>query len=362
MASDHVASQLEKGLKVSPSTTDSTLVEKSAGTFGVYFYACVTRLFAALHLPKLKSAHRHGRMAPTRVRKLEDFPRGFPKLACFLDSDDAFMVYRRFGSVFSRLLLNKQDEIRTLEAELEAMDKTDRVSGNGNYLMSRTLDIDREHLPDAFNGRSRPKLMEELEKKAMEYAGLLLSARELNALSQPSARDYRSVLHFMENDGGQLFEEESEFIYEKEDLVTIRPGREHAWLDGGIEKLLQMCRCRLLRFFFVSKQIKEKTGDQDIHYYDRGRISTCVTMIITVIILVLLMVPIWLLYKLSVEGTIATSPKTIGVILVPTLMFSAVLSAFTKAKRHELLAASAGYCAVLVVFLGNINNNVGQLP
>lgn len=51
----------------------------------------------------------------------------------------------------------------------------------------------------------------------------------------------------MENDGGQLFEEESEFIYEKEDLVTIRPGREHAWLDGGIEKLLQMCRCRLLR-------------------------------------------------------------------------------------------------------------------
>ena len=65
-------------------------------------------------------------------------------------------------------------------------------------------------------------------------------------------------------------------------------------------------------------------------------------MIITVIILVLLMVPIWLLYKLSVEGTIATSPKTIGVILVPTLIFSAVLSAFTKAKRHELLAASAG--------------------
>ena len=100
---------------------------------------------------------------------MEDFPRGFPKLACFLDSDDAFMVYRRFGSVFSRLLLNKQDEIRTLEAELEAMDKTDRVSGNGNYLMSRTLDVDREHLPDAFNGRSRPQLIEELEKKAMEY-------------------------------------------------------------------------------------------------------------------------------------------------------------------------------------------------
>lgn len=49
----------------------------------------------------------------------------------------------------------------------------------------------------------------------------------------------------MENDGGQLFEEESGFIYEKEDLITLRPGREHAWLDGLIERILQVFRCRL---------------------------------------------------------------------------------------------------------------------
>ena len=49
----------------------------------------------------------------------------------------------------------------------------------------------------------------------------------------------------MENDGGQLFEEESGFIYEKEDLITLRPGREHAWLDGLIERILRVFRCRL---------------------------------------------------------------------------------------------------------------------
>ena len=49
----------------------------------------------------------------------------------------------------------------------------------------------------------------------------------------------------MENDGGQLFEEESGFIYEKEDLITLRPGREYAWLDGMIEHILQIFRCRL---------------------------------------------------------------------------------------------------------------------
>lgn len=90
------------------------------------------------------------------------------------------------------------------------------------------------------------------------------------------------------------------------------------------------------------KESQGKTEDPTIHYYDRGRIRFCVTMIITFMILALLIVPIWLLYKLSVQGTIATDPKTIGVILVPTLLFSLMLSVFTKAKRHELLAASAG--------------------
>ena len=65
-------------------------------------------------------------------------------------------------------------------------------------------------------------------------------------------------------------------------------------------------------------------------------------MIITALILVLPMVPIWPLYQLAVEGTIAQSPHAIGIILVPTLLFSAVLSAFTKAKRHEILAVSTG--------------------
>ena len=45
----------------------------------------------------------------------------------------------------------------------------------------------------------------------------------------------------MEKDGGQLFEEEMSWIYETEDLVTLRPpAREnYAWLE---ESLLKLCR------------------------------------------------------------------------------------------------------------------------
>jgi len=72
-------------------------------------------------------------------------------------------------------------------------------------------------------------------------------------------------------------------------------------------------------------------------------------------ILLLLIVPIYLLYHLvTTVRSSRADPDCMGVLLVATLAFSAVLSIFTRAKRHEILASAAAYCAVLVVFLGNV--------
>ncbi|MCJ1396465.1 hypothetical protein MMC18_009355 [Xylographa bjoerkii] len=380
MAFYKTAAELEKGLELSENAPDFVLAERptdSTGTNGTLIESPPTqenrrpRFASWLCIPKIltrlwtsKSASRlqtHGRMAPTKVRRLQDFPRGFPKLACFLDSDDSFMVYRRFGTVYSRLLLHEQDEMRRVEATLNSMDKTDEYHGNAQYLMSPELDAKRQSFPDEWPRQSRPQLMEQLKRKALDYAEFVLKAQQLKALGQPSTRDYRSVLHFMENDGGQTYDEEMSFIYEKEDLISLRPGREYARLDSIVERMLRLLRCRFTIFLFLSKETKDKTDDLSIYYYDRSRISTFVTFLITLAILVLLIIPIWLLYKCSITDTVATSPDTIGIITVSTLIFSAMLLAFTKAKRHEVLAVSAGYCAVLVVFLGNvISYGMGQ--
>lgn len=59
-------------------------------------------------------------------------------------------------------------------------------------------------------------------------------------------------------------------------------------------------------------------------------------------ILVLLILPVYALYKASSGVNDDSSNATcIGILLVATLVFSAVLSLFTKAKRHEILGASA---------------------
>lgn len=105
---------------------------------------------------------------------VEEFPKGFPQLACFLDSDEAFMIYCRFGTVFARLLLSKQDEISQLEAKLHAMDKTDEKNGDSQYLMSRTLDDRRSKVdvPPTWQNETRRDVLAKLEKLTLDY-GLL---------------------------------------------------------------------------------------------------------------------------------------------------------------------------------------------
>jgi hypothetical protein len=54
---------------------------------------------------------------------VNDHARGYPNLGAFLDSDDGFAVYRRFGYLQSRILLRKQEELRVLEEKLETTEK-----------------------------------------------------------------------------------------------------------------------------------------------------------------------------------------------------------------------------------------------
>lgn len=68
-------------------------------------------------------------------------PNGYPKLARFLDSDDNFMVYRRFGFLQTRLLLETQDRLRVLEERLDKLDESETVGDdNKDNLCSRDGD------------------------------------------------------------------------------------------------------------------------------------------------------------------------------------------------------------------------------
>ena len=62
-------------------------------------------------------------------------------------------------------------------------------------------------------------------------------------------------------------------------------------------------------------------------------------------IVLMLILPVYLLYHLVEKNNGMMTGKAnaiyMGILLVFTLVFAAIMSAFTKARRHEILGAAA---------------------
>jgi hypothetical protein len=91
-------------------------------------------------------------------------------LATFLDSDEQFMMFRRFGFVQARLLLEKQEEIRKLEIKLDALDKA-MEEDDPTTLMS----LDMDEMDDLVI--KRDELMPRIAKAFNEYGEQLYLVR-----------------------------------------------------------------------------------------------------------------------------------------------------------------------------------------
>lgn len=169
-------------------------------------------------------------------------------------------MYRRFGFLQSRLLLDKQDELRQLE---KALDKLDKREAKKDVKRPMTRDLLDEDL------KPRQHLLNVIEQKFCSYGGfslvlvyrfpadlmianLLDAAQKMVALNRPSKSDYTSVRNFMHN-RKPLMDPEASWVDHEEDMATLRVGREHAWLDIGIEKILKWFHCSLLERIFGDK-------------------------------------------------------------------------------------------------------------
>jgi len=74
---------------------------------------------------------------------------------------------------------------------------------------------------------------------------MLSAARDIASFNRPPTRDYKSVKSYFDEED-PLCNVES-YIYRKEDIISLKPGRENAWLDAFVEKTLQKLSCRAIR-------------------------------------------------------------------------------------------------------------------
>lgn len=71
------------------------------------------------------------------------------------------MVYRHFGYLQSRLLVEKQNDLQLLEDELDELDCKDEAEDSRRLRTRR--DYDAEHMQE------RVRLLERIERKWLEY-------------------------------------------------------------------------------------------------------------------------------------------------------------------------------------------------
>ncbi|KAK6430721.1 hypothetical protein LTR95_013118 [Oleoguttula sp. CCFEE 5521] len=244
------------------------------------------------------------------------------------------MQYRGFSYLHARLLLRLQYNLVELERELDTFDDFDdtAVDGSKRKLYCVSGD-DMEQCSDSIANfpflRTRPQLFEALKIQLMEYD----RTTKIAPANKPSDHDWESVRDWI-MDNKPLVNREQDFILCEEDIVTLRSGREGARI-------------------FITPELKVKTANKLDFYYALSRVSKLVNGIVVVTIFTLLVMPVVVLYRLSGMATKAAPFEAIGLLIVFTMLFGMAMSGMTKATRHELFAASAAYCAVLVVFISN---------
>lgn len=76
-------------------------------------------------------------------------------------------------------------------------------------------------------------------------ARILVAARDLSMFNKPPNRDYLSVKRYFEQ-APPICNVES-YIFCKEDIITLKPGRESTSLDHFVEKMVQKLPRKIIR-------------------------------------------------------------------------------------------------------------------
>ncbi|KAK0509130.1 hypothetical protein JMJ35_008501 [Cladonia borealis] len=311
---------------------------------------CVNRLKAILGLSDHKSSSTSFTLqyqVPEIIKSVDDYPEGYGKLAAFIDCDPNFRIYRKFGWLHNRVLLHIQDELQELEEELEMIDAWEAKSGDNVKLASRREDTTTERL----------ELIATIKQKLDEYDKYFLRLHQMQAVRTPTKRNQNSLYNMIEDTQSQVTSE-SEWIRQRADLAAVGHGAEHGWFNGVVEDILNKLSPRLSLIFRTRVQ-REQSGQDPMRLMSPHRLAIFQRTLITISAAVLMLAPVIILVQLQTKDPSQVTRRNwlqILTIFVFTLAFSAASSIFTPAGRQDVLTATACYCAVLVVFMGNTSN------
>ncbi|RFU33345.1 hypothetical protein B7463_g3035, partial [Scytalidium lignicola] len=221
-----------------------------------------------------------------RHEKIEDSPKGLPRLAAYLNNDQHLALYRRFGKLFARNLLHLQIELHEIEQEIDTLDKKDAKDPTHAQLM---------------------------------------------AFDEPRMEHYKSIIHFV-NEQRPLAVEQENFIFDCEDYIAVKN-----YLDKPniVTKALEFASLRWPDLF--SKIfLKDTPGHCKIANYASKRIQSIANVIYICLAITVILTPVFILVLVPM-----TRAMMVCTITFSTLIFCITVLALTKAKVQEIFLGAA---------------------
>ncbi|KAI1389901.1 uncharacterized protein F4822DRAFT_217778 [Hypoxylon trugodes] len=264
-------------------------------------------------------------------KQIEDYPRGYPRMAALQSSDPTFTMFRRFALLHVRTLLLAQDEICYLEEQLHDIDEKERTQ---LYLSSRVYDENSE----------RQTVIREIKTKLREYDDDLDRFFKQYAYHEPTPRSLQSFRGWM-NFTKPLIEPEAKFI-QSTDFVSPPHKVEEGYLEELVEILAR--KSGIDDGLLKTERERRQSSDPDLHFYSIRRRRVVARIILTTVACSTLLIPTAVLFIVPNRGA------RLGVISIFTVLFGSIVALITQARRHDIFAATSAFAAVMVVFVSNI--------
>lgn len=160
-------------------------------------------------------------------------PEGYPQLAKFINSHDNFAVFRRFGELSARTLLQLQVDLTDLETRLRELDNKDAADPVMVNRLNGYEDFDEWNNDQrVLHSEIRGKLCEYCEFQVRLFSttwkdsdkrgavDLLLKDSQVRALGPAPARHHLGLFNWMWHHK-PLGENVDTFIFHAEDFVSI---------------------------------------------------------------------------------------------------------------------------------------------
>jgi hypothetical protein len=246
--------------------------------------------------------------------------------------------------------LEKQDEIRLIEDELHDMDVADQED-TPRQDETKQGKLFTRHRRNKKEAADRKDFFERAERVYKEYAELLTTANQLATLEKPASHEWKSVNRFISTTK-PVVKREAAWIGWRQDVVTLRGPRKHAFFDAIVETTIN--HAKQWSWLQPKEPSVDKDSDKDVKALNKvkalGKMqrwleanasagkaaSVTNTVVLSILVPLLFVVPIYALTM--VQDHIGES---ILVLVAFTIAFTTVLAVGTPAEAHEVYGCAA---------------------